>query len=265
MTSQERSASYLTSFQVSAAALTSRLDPKQESWSPTEISLELAKLKRGLIEAAEFLPRYDQRKLESEIKDLEATFDARKAVSAPKSRFSFKKASPRTPSPSTPPPPPPPPAVLQPPSTSSRSPNDISISHLSNQVVNLPPLPSSSTSSGFGLDLENLTRCIVDLRPLSTDSRTSLTALHAKNLKECLVLAPLVGGSVMLSGCDGCLIVLGGWQFRMHSSHGTDIFLYTSSDSSTPIIESCSDIKFGPYILEHDQNITGELVAPQVS
>jgi len=93
MTSQERSASYLASFQVSAsgelsasacrrirgegvkltfpfpslslAALSARLDSKQEEWSPVDISLEIAKLKRGLVEASDFLPRYDQRKLES--------------------------------------------------------------------------------------------------------------------------------------------------------------------------------------------------------
>ena len=35
----------------------------------------------------------------------------------------------------------------------------------------------------------------------------------------------------------------------MHSSHWTEIFLHTNSTSSTPIIEGCTDIAFGPYIL----------------
>lgn len=90
----------------------------------------------------------------------------------------------------------------------------------------------------YTLTLSSLSSCVVDLRTSS-----GLTSLHARGLDRCVVLAPVLGGSVMLSHLSRCVLVLGAQQFRLHSTSDTAVFLQVGS---LPVIEGCERVTFAP-------------------
>jgi hypothetical protein len=92
-----------------------------------------------------------------------------------------------------------------------------------------------------------------------------LTALHASGLKKCVLVAPVIKGSVMLSGLQDCVVIVGaqqvslvigmdgddtglgtdGWaQFRIHTSNDVRVLLHVAS---LPVIEHSTNLLFGPY------------------
>jgi len=85
--------------------------------------------------------------------------------------------------------------------------------------------------------LSNLTNC--NVRLLSTSR-----ALWIRGLKGCTVYAVPVGGSIYLTECHNCTIVIGSRQMRMHTSTDCSLFLHVASH---PIIEHCSALRVAPY------------------
>ena len=85
--------------------------------------------------------------------------------------------------------------------------------------------------------LENLEGC--DVRLLSPT-----TVLWIRGLRRCTVFAVPVKGSIYVTACEDCTIVVGSRQLRIHTSSRVDFYVHASSH---PIIEHCTDLRFAPY------------------
>ncbi|CED84308.1 Beta-tubulin folding cofactor C [Phaffia rhodozyma] len=250
MSTKIHSANLWADIQASSSEISQLLAPSTLSTDDIQtIQFKLASLKRTIVVASDYIPKYDQRNAEAKIKELETEFESKRTASAPKSKFSFKKqpkpmrstglvsdVSRPTESVETPL------SAISIPST------DVSIHRLTSQYITLPTI----SADGFGLSLFDLTRCVIDLFPSNERSSTNpskITALHIKNLKQCVLIAPILEGSIMISDCAQCVLILGGWQFRMHTSSDCKVFIHSAPGSSTPIIEGCRSIRFGSYLI----------------
>jgi tubulin-specific chaperone C len=61
---------------------------------------------------------------------------------------------------------------------------------------------------------------------------------------NCRVFCLPIAGSVFLSNCANCCVYVACQQLRLKDCRDTDLFVWCAS---TPIIESCSRMRFGPY------------------
>ena len=75
-------------------------------------------------------------------------------------------------------------------------------------------------------------------------------ALHCSNLKNCLIICGPVSGSCLLEKLTNCQVILAVRQLRIHHADACDFFIHTSS---RPIIEYCTGLRFGPYMLQYKQ------------
>ncbi|ORY20383.1 tubulin binding cofactor C-domain-containing protein, partial [Naematelia encephala] len=220
----------------------------------TDISKALGSLRGELRAILAGLPAYDQRKYELDLIELERRLGSLRAKEKPRSKFTFSKPASTSTSTST--------VTSRNPelgNTAKPSQSNSNSNSISEPLNETSDFGSSSTSSHslhhethqyltldrsepepepVALTLESIEECVIDLRS------TRLTALHADGLKKCVVLVGWVQGSVLLSHLEGCLIVLGARQVRIHSSTASDILLHVVS---LPIIEHSSNLHFGPY------------------
>ncbi|KAI9637031.1 putative tubulin folding cofactor C [Dioszegia hungarica] len=259
MTSTAVSADFHSTFQA---------DKRATPPSLTDITTRLHALRAGLNENLAFLPAYDRRSCElQQLKELESKLSQLRSKDKPKSRFAFSagkskaapvKAEGEAPTPgssaSAPSAPTPKQSTLPVSANAATAAGPVHvISNLSSQLVRAP----SDVEGGYTITLESLSSCIIDLRPPPQTSGTSgrnatppstaqATSIHAKSLRRCVLLVPVMEGSAIMEGLEDCLVILGAQQFRIHSSRSTTILLHVPS---TPIIEHCSALAFGPYPL----------------
>ncbi|KAI0767397.1 tubulin binding cofactor C-domain-containing protein [Fomes fomentarius] len=212
------------------------------------MALELAKLRKDYTDAIAFLPAYDQRQYDKQLKELEAGLDTLRASSAPKSKFVFKRKAGK---PATSAPVPAYSAAApasDPAAASAQAPTSgLLISGHSHKYLTLVSL-SSPWSSASDLTISDLDHCIVNLVPsdANTDAPSDITftALHARNLSNTILMLPIITGSALLHDLNNCVIALGSRQFRMHTSSQVDVYIAISSN---PIIEHCSAVRFADY------------------
>ena len=86
--------------------------------------------------------------------------------------------------------------------------------------------------------IENLTNCTVVL-PFSVKS------MYIKNISNTNIYVGSVSGASFVDKAIDCLIHVQSHQIRILNSRNTQFFL---TARSSPIIEHCSEMKFGPYI-----------------
>lgn len=67
-------------------------------------------------------------------------------------------------------------------------------------------------------------------------------SLTAKGVKSSLLVCGQVNGPAHVTGLERSVMVVSCRQFRMHNCSNVDVYL---SCSSNPIIEDCSNIRFG--------------------
>jgi len=67
-------------------------------------------------------------------------------------------------------------------------------------------------------------------------------SLTIKGIKESLLICGQVNGPAHITGVEHSVIVVSCHQFRMHNCADVDVYL---SCSSNPIIEDCTNIRFG--------------------
>ena len=102
-------------------------------------------------------------------------------------------------------------------------------------------LPASGSSPTVPVSITSLNRCIVDMS-IPTANGKPYASLTAKGVKESLLICGQVNGPAHITGVKNSVIVVSCRQFRMHDCSDVDVYL---SCSSNPIIEDCSNIRFG--------------------
>ena len=102
-------------------------------------------------------------------------------------------------------------------------------------------LPSSGSSSTVPASITSLEHCIVDMS-IPTANGKPYASLTAKDIKESLLVCGQVNGPAHVTGVENTVMVVSCRQFRMHNCKDVDVYL---SCSSNPIIEDCSNVRFG--------------------
>lgn len=114
-------------------------------------------------------------------------------------------------------------------------------------------LPASGSTSTVPASITSLRHCVVDMS-IPTANGKPYASLTVKNVKESLLICGQVNGPAHITGVEHSVIVVSCRQFRMHNCTDVDVYL---SCSSNPIIEDCSNVRFGripkAYALDHDR------------
>ncbi|GAA5901955.1 GTPase-activating protein CIN2 [Sporobolomyces salmoneus] len=219
---------------------------------------DITRLGSELTERAAELPSYEVGRCERELKNVLNKMNEKKTKSVPKSKFSFKRSTPAPSASATPDPSSGPSTSLAvnssqiDPISPSLPSTPFKLSSRSNEYLCFDSLPSTNGVQSETLLLQDLSSCFVDLLPPSTgafpatgqDSKSTFPTMYLSGLKDCTVLLPKIEGSIMVHNCQGCELVLGGHQFRMHNAKDCRMYLDTQS---TPIIEGCEKLVFASY------------------
>ncbi|CAI7577353.1 unnamed protein product [Penicillium glandicola] len=114
-------------------------------------------------------------------------------------------------------------------------------------------LPASGSTPTVPVSITSLNHCIVDMS-IPTANGKPYASLTAKGIQESLLICGKVNGPAHITGVDRSVMVVSCRQFRMHNCSNVDVYL---SCSSNPIIEDCSNIRFGripkAYAFHHDR------------
>ncbi|KAJ5930271.1 Tubulin binding cofactor C [Penicillium verhagenii] len=114
-------------------------------------------------------------------------------------------------------------------------------------------LPASGSTSSVPASMTALRHCIVDMS-IPTVNGKPYASLTIRDIKQSLLICNQVNGPAHITGVENSVIVVSCRQFRMHHCKNVDVYL---SCSSNPIIEDCSDIRFGrtpkAHALDHDR------------
>lgn len=102
-------------------------------------------------------------------------------------------------------------------------------------------LPSSGSVSSVPASITSLEHCIVDMS-IPTANSKPFASLTIKGVEESLLICGQVAGPAHITGVEHSVLVVSCRQFRMHNCKDVDVYL---SCSSNPIIEDCSNIRFG--------------------
>ncbi|KAF9647108.1 TBCC-domain-containing protein [Thelephora ganbajun] len=235
---------FYTEFQATRNDFTTRLSTTTSSHA-SEFSAQLALLRKKFVDVRSFLPPYDQRQYEMQLKSWEQALEklqTNQTSAGTKPKFAFKrkdKLDKPTPDASEV-------KAPTPAETISRLPTShLSLTSKSGCLLTFTSLPdTSSIPIDSELIIANLDNCIVDL--MEGDSATMTpTAVHIRNVTNCVLLLPVIKGSILLHDLQRCVVVISGChQFRMHTSRCIDVYL---SIAAKPVIEKCTGIYFSEY------------------
>ncbi|KAJ5769262.1 Tubulin binding cofactor C [Penicillium odoratum] len=113
-------------------------------------------------------------------------------------------------------------------------------------------LPASGSTSAVPASMTSLRHCIVDMS-IPTANGKPYASLTIRDIKQSLLICNQVNGPAHITGVENSIIVVSCRQFRMHHCKNVDVYL---SCSSNPIIEDCSNVRFGripkAHSLDHD-------------
>ncbi|KAG2413754.1 hypothetical protein HFD88_002943 [Aspergillus terreus] len=113
-------------------------------------------------------------------------------------------------------------------------------------------LPASGSTATVPASITSLRHCVVDMSIPTADGKP-YASLAVKGVKESLLVCGQIDGPAHITGVEHSIIVVTCRQFRMHNCADVDVYL---SSSSNPIIEDCTNIRFGRiprvYALDHD-------------
>ena len=102
-------------------------------------------------------------------------------------------------------------------------------------------LPSTTSDAAVPASITSLRHCVVDMS-IPTANGKPHTNLTIKNVKDSLLVCGQISGPAHIMDVRNSVIVVSCQQFRMHNCKNVDVYL---SSSSNPIIEDCSNIRFG--------------------
>ncbi|KAJ5549160.1 hypothetical protein N7513_006394 [Penicillium frequentans] len=114
-------------------------------------------------------------------------------------------------------------------------------------------LPASGSTANVPASITSLRHCIVDMS-IPTANGKPYASMTIRDVKQSLLLCNQTNGPAHITGVENSIIVVTCRQFRMHHCKDVDVYL---SCSSNPIIEDCSNIRFGripkAHALDHDR------------
>ncbi|KAA8645991.1 hypothetical protein EYZ11_004019 [Aspergillus tanneri] len=114
-------------------------------------------------------------------------------------------------------------------------------------------LPASGSTASVPASITSLRRCVVDMS-IPTANGKPYASLTVKGIKESLLICGQINGPAHITGTEHSIIVVTCHQFRMHNCSDVDVYL---SSSSNPVIEGCTNVRFGripkAYALDHDR------------
>lgn len=102
-------------------------------------------------------------------------------------------------------------------------------------------LPASGSAASVPASIISLRHCVVDMS-IPTANGKPYASLTARDVKESLLVCGQIGGPAHITGIEKSVIVVSCRQFRMHNCKDVDVYL---SSTSNPIIEGCSNVRFG--------------------
>lgn len=102
-------------------------------------------------------------------------------------------------------------------------------------------LPASGSTATVPASIVSLRHCVVDMSIPTADGKP-YASLTVKGVEESLLICGQVNGPAHITGVEHSVIVVSCRQFRMHNCTDVDVYL---SCSSNPIIEDCSNVRFG--------------------
>lgn len=102
-------------------------------------------------------------------------------------------------------------------------------------------LPAAGSSAAVPASATSLRRCVVDMS-IPTANGKPYASLTAKGVTDSLLLCGRIDGPAHVTNVRNSIIVVNCRQFRMHDCKNVDVYL---SSSSNPIIEDCTNIRFG--------------------
>ena len=189
------------------------------------LTLELVKLTKSVVDATGSLPAFDQRQCEQvcadhrrysvhlrwlimwafqQLKSIESSLEELRALSSPKSKFTFKRKAKTTSSTRSTTSSPPPEAT---PTSSSAIPCSSNLNLSSHQDLYLTAssfISSSPSLAPTDLTISQISFCILNLL------QTPLSALHIHNVHSSILLLPdNVNGSAILHEVTKCIVVVG--------------------------------------------------------
>lgn len=102
-------------------------------------------------------------------------------------------------------------------------------------------LPATASGPSVPASITSLRRCVVDMS-IPTANGKPYATLTIKGVKQSLLVCGQVSGPAHVTGVEDSVIVVTCQQFRMHNCVNVDVYL---SCASNPIIEDCTNIRFG--------------------
>lgn len=102
-------------------------------------------------------------------------------------------------------------------------------------------LPASGSTAAVPASITSLNHCVVDMS-IPTANGKPYASLTVKDVNESLLICGQIYGPAHITGVENSMIVVSCRQFRMHNCSGVDVYL---SSSSNPIIEDCTNVRFG--------------------
>jgi hypothetical protein len=208
-----------------------------EAVSQDQLQKDVAALSKFLSDSLEGIPSYDQKRYYS----VSTTCSTGIAPhSRGNRRFAFKRKPAAAGSTSIPP--------L---ATSASLPNTssdvtrVDTQGVSNQVMTLSSLalPNSRT-----LTLSNISKSLLDFtQSPAEDASPSLSSVHLKSLSSCVAIFPPIDGSMTLHSLEQCTLVVSCHQLRIHDSKDVTIYLDLPTPDSVPILEHCTNLRFGRH------------------
>lgn len=90
--------------------------------------------------------------------------------------------------------------------------------------------------------IENLDNCTVIL-PFA------VKCVYMKKIKSCKIYVGVCSGATFVDFATDSIVCIQSHQIRIHNSYNTQFYLTAKSN---PIIEHCSKMGFGPFILNEN-------------
>lgn len=82
-----------------------------------------------------------------------------------------------------------------------------------------------------------------------------MKALYVKNVTNSRIYAGYVMGASFFNSTNKCSYHVASHQIRIHKAYNTDFYLYAKQG---PIVEDCSELRFGPYMFKYPDSVKHE-------